>query len=164
MARKKEQVIKSRLGERVVDMDKVLFFPRGLIGLEQHREFILLQIRDDSPFLVLQSLSNARVGLLVADPYSFTKDYEVNLSEAERRILRLTNVRQAAVLVTVTIPPGEPEKTALNLTGPILVNYQEHIGLQVPQPDSEYPSHLYLHMDKTGSEAGEKQHDVKDAE
>lgn len=145
-------MIQTRVGERVVDTDKVLYFPRGLIGLEKYREFILLQIREDSPFLVLQSMNNARVGLLVADPYSFTKDYEVTVGEAERRILRLTNVRQAAVLVTVTIPPGEPEKTALNLTGPILVNHQARVGMQVPQTDSEYPSHLYLHMDKAAGQ------------
>ncbi|THB70666.1 MAG: flagellar assembly protein FliW [Desulfovibrio sp.] len=156
MARNKEKVIHTRVGERAVDLDKVLYFPRGLIGLEKHREFILLQIRDDSPFLVLQSMSNPRVGLLVADPYSFTTDYEITLGEPERRILKLKTLRQAAVLVTVTIPPGEPEKTALNLTGPILVNHEAKLGLQVPQTDSDYPSHLYLHLDKQedGTEDG----------
>ena len=154
MARSKEQVIQTRVGERVVDMDKVLYFPRGLIGLEKYREFILLQIKDDSPFLVLQSLDNPRVGLLVADPFSFTKEYEITIGEAEQRILKLSSVRQAAVLVTVTIPPGQPEQTALNLTGPILVNHTARLGMQIPQTDSDYPSHLYLHMGEDAKEEG----------
>jgi len=144
MARQKEKVINTRVGKRVIELDKVLFFPKGLVGFENCREFILLQIKDDSPFLILQSLDNARVGLLVADPYSFTSDYEIKLGEAEQKILRLKNIRQVAVLVTVTIPSGAPEKTTLNLSGPILVNYEEKIGLQAPQVDSKYSSHICL--------------------
>jgi flagellar assembly factor FliW len=145
MARQTEKVIQTRIGKRTVELDKVLYFPRGIIGFEDHHEFVLLQLKDDSPFLMLQSMSDARVGLLVADPYSFTSDYEIKLGEPEQKLLRLKNIRQVAVLVTVTIPQGEPEKTALNLMGPILVNYASRIGLQVPQVDSRYPSHLYLH-------------------
>ena len=39
----------------------------------------------------------------------------------------------AAVLVTVSIPAGAPEQAALNLTGPIVINYEARVGLQVPQ-------------------------------
>lgn len=145
MAKQKEKVIATRLGKRVIDPDKVLYFPHGLIGFENKREFVLLQIKDGSPFLILQSVTNARVGLVVADPYSFTADYEVKIGEAEQKILKLKTIRQVAVLVTVAIPPGEPEKTALNLSGPILVNYEARIGLQVPQADSKYAGHLFLH-------------------
>lgn len=133
------------MGQQTVSMDKVIYFPRGLIGFETYHEFTLLQLEEGSPFLMLQSLDNPRLGLLVADPYSFTEEYGVKVGDAERRILRLENIRQVAVLVSVTIPPGEPEKTALNLNGPILVNHEAKIGLQVPQIDSRYPSHLYLH-------------------
>jgi len=145
MAKQKEKVIATRLGKRVIDPEKVLYFPHGLIGFENNREFALLQIKDDSPFLILQSMSNAKVGLVVADPYSFTANYEVKIGEAEQKILKLKTIRQVAVLVTVTIPPGQPEKTALNLSGPILVNYEARIGIQVPQADPKYAGHIYLH-------------------
>ncbi len=154
MARQKEKVIQTRIGKRVVELDKKIYFPRGLIGFEDQREFVLLQMKEGSPFLVLQSLTNPRVGLLVADPYSFTMEYEVKLGQAEQKILRLQNIRQVAVLVTVSIPAGEPQKTALNLTGPILINYEARIGLQAPQVESKYPSHLYLH-ELTPSATGE---------
>lgn len=145
MARQKEKVIQTRIGKRVIELDKTIYFPHGLIGIEDQREFSLLQIREDSPFLILQSITTARMGILVADPYSFTSDYEVKLGEAEQKILRLKNIRQLAVLVTVSIPPGEPEKTALNLSGPLLINYDARVGLQVPQVDSKYSGHIYLH-------------------
>ena len=145
MARQKEKVILTRIGKRVVELDKTLYFPHGLIGFEEEREFILLQIKDDSPFLILQSVHTPRVGILVADPYSFTTQYEVKLGEPEQKILRLKNIRQLAVLVTVSIPHGQPEKTALNLSGPILINYEARVGLQVPQVDNKYAGHIYLH-------------------
>lgn len=127
-------------------MDKVIYFPRGIMGFEDKHEFTLLQLKDGSPFLVLQSMDDPRLGLLVADPYSFLEDYPIKVGEAEQKLLRLQNIRQVAVLVTVSIPNGEPEKTALNLSGPILVNHQAKLGLQVPQVDSKFPSQVYLHL------------------
>ena len=81
---------------------------------------------------------------MVADPFCFITDYNVKLGTAEQKILRLDNIRQLAVLVTVSIPKGRPEETALNLMGPILVNHEARIGLQVPQVDSKHPSRFLV--------------------
>lgn len=139
-----EKRIETRIGPRTISLEKVLTFPHGLIGLEDQREFILLQIKDHSPFLILQSLTDPKVGLLVADPYSFTGDYGIKVGESEQKILRFKNIKQVSVLVTVAIPPGEPEKTVLNLAGPILINHAARLGLQVPQVEPDSPQHLVL--------------------
>lgn len=143
--RKEEKVIQTRLGTLTVDMERVIAFPRGLIGFEDCKQFSLVQLREDSPFLILQSITHPELGLLVADPFSFMQDYNVKLGNAEQKILQLDSAEQVAVLVTVNIPQGKPEHTALNLTGPIMVNHQARIGLQVPQVDSKYPSRYYIH-------------------
>jgi len=148
MAKNQERVIQSRLGQLSIPPERVLHFPRGIIGFENEREFTLVQIREDSPFLILQSMNDPRLGLMVADPYSFIQDYDVVVGEAERKMLRIENIRQVLVLVTVTIPPGRPEDTTLNLTGPVIINLQARVGLQVPQVDSKYPVH-YKPGDKT---------------
>jgi len=140
MAKKQERVIQSRIGKLSIAPERVLHFPRGLIGFEHEREFTLVQIRDDSPFLILQSMNDPRLGLLVADPYSFLKDYDVVVGEAERKLLSIDNIRQVLVLVTVSIPHGRPEETTLNLTGPVVINMQSRTGLQVPQTDPKYPT------------------------
>ena len=139
-----EEKVQTRLGSLAVDMARVIRFPRGLIGFEDCKRFTLLQLRDNSPFLILQSLSRPELGLMVADPFSFLTDYNVKIGSAEQKILKLDNIRQLAVLVTVTIPKGRPEVTALNLMGPILVNHEARIGLQVPQVDTKYPSRFYV--------------------
>ncbi len=140
MARERKQVIKTRLGDREIDMKAVVYFPRGLIGLEDKREYVLLQVREDSPFMLLQCVTDPGLGLLVTDPYMFVKDYNIKLDTPEKKILKLDNLRQLVVLVTVTIPQDKPEDTTLNLSGPILVNTEAKIGLQVPQVDSKYPT------------------------
>ena len=155
MAKKQERVIQSRIGKLSIAPERVLHFPRGLIGFENEREFTLVQIREDSPFLILQSMNDPRLGLMVADPYSFIQDYDVVVGEAERKMLRIENIRQVLVLVTVTIPPGSPENTTLNLTGPVVINLQARVGLQVPQTDAKYPSH-YLPRAKSAEPQDEK--------
>ncbi|WP_051694460.1 flagellar assembly protein FliW [Desulfohalovibrio reitneri] len=144
MAGKNEIVVRTRLGERTVERERVITFPKGLIGFERKRDFALLKIRDDSPFMLLQCLGDSKLGLVVTDPYAFLENYEIHIGDAEQRILRIDSLRQLAVLVTVSIPQGKPEETTLNLTGPVLINSASRIGLQVPQTDPRFPSHYRL--------------------
>lgn len=136
--------IDTRLGRQVVALDKVIHFPRGIIGFEDRKDFTLLQIRPEAPFLVLQSMDDPGLGLLVADPYGFMPDYLVKIGDAEQKLLRIANREELAVLVTVAIPPGKPEDTVISLTGPILINHAAKIGLQVPQTDMKGPTKLLL--------------------
>jgi flagellar assembly factor FliW len=142
MAKKDERIVETRLGRVNLPEDRVLSFPRGLIGFMGHHEFTLLQIREGSPFLVLQSLSDPTLGLLVADPYSFMTEYEVVIGDADLRLLGVTSREQVTILVTVTIPQGMPERTTLNLTGPIVINTESRLGVQIPQTEGRFPSHF----------------------
>lgn len=142
---KKEIEIDTRLGRRVIDPDKIIHFPRGLAGFEQERDFILLQLRPDAPLLILQSTTRPEVGLLVADPYSFLNSYPVMVGEAEQKLLQISETDDTAILVTVTIPEGHPENAMLNLTGPIVINHQAKIGLQIPQ-GFEGPAQVAMHQ------------------
>ena len=140
-----EKIIDTRLGRQVIALDKIIQFPRGLMGYEDQHEFTLLQIKPGASFLMLQSMTDPRLGLLVADPYCFMDDYQIRINEAEQTILNIASREQVAVLVTVSIPAGRPEKTALNLSGPILVNHEARLGLQVPQMEGLYPAQLFIH-------------------
>ena len=146
MADSTQKEIDTRLGRQVVSLDRVIHFPRGLIGFEGHKDFTLLQIRPDTPFLVLQSMDDPGLGLLVTDPFSFLPEYTVRVSDAEQHLLGITRREEAAVLVTAAIPPGKPEETVINLAGPILINHKARLGLQVPQTDGKGPDKLHLRV------------------
>ena len=142
--RSKKLVIRTKLGEREISRDSIIYFPHGLIGLDDKREFVLIQVRENSPFLLLQCVTDPGLGLLVADPYPFLADFDIKLEQTEKKILRVENIRQIAVLVTVTIPKDRPEETTLNLSGPIILNTKARLGLQAPQIDSKHPTHFRL--------------------
>ncbi len=144
MAEVKELVIQTRLGPRKISAERIIHFPRGIIGFENLQRFTLLQIKEDSPFLILQSIDDPEQGLLVADPYSFMERYEIKVGDSEQKILQLQDRKDVAVLVTVTIPPGRPENTTLNLSGPVIINTVTRVGLQIPQTDATLPSHFLL--------------------
>ena len=154
MERNTEREIDTRLGRRRIDSDKIVHFPQGLAGFEQEREFILLQIRPEAPLLILQSVNTPVVGLLVADPYSFLdkETFSPSLGAAEKQLLRIDSLEQAAVLVTVSIPAGSPEDAALNLTGPIIINHEARVGLQVPQ-NTDGPQQINMHSLKPAQTA-----------
>lgn len=144
MAKERREVIQTRIGEREISRDAVIYFPRGLIGLEDKREYVLLQVADDSPFLLLQCVTDPGLGLLVADPYPFIDGYDVKLDGASKKTLKISSIRQVGVLVTVTIPRDHPDQTSLNLNGPIIMNTEARLGMQVPQVDQNYPTHYRL--------------------
>lgn len=142
MAKEKERVIETRAGKMSIPPERALWFPRGVIGFESKKEFTLVQLREDSPFMILQCMTDPLLGLLVTDPYSFMAEYEVVIGDAERKVLKIEDHRQVAILVTVSIPSGQPERTTLNLSGPIVINSEAQIGMQIPQTDSKYPAHF----------------------
>ena len=142
--RSKKIIIRTKLGEREIARDSIIYFPHGLIGLDDKREFVLIQVRENSPFLLLQCVTDPGLGLLVADPYPFLPSYHVKLEGPEKKILCVESIRQIAVLVTVTIPKDNPQETTLNLSGPIILNTKARLGLQAPQIDADHPTHFRL--------------------
>ena len=144
MANHEIKIIESRLGRREVRVDRIILFPRGILGYEEMREFTLLQIQENAPLLVLQSMEKPTLGLLVADPFVFLPEYNLHVGDAEQKLLKADSAADLAVLVTASIPPGKPEETALNLLGPILINHRAHLGLQVPQVDRDGPSRVFV--------------------
>ena len=152
---KQEREIDTRLGRRVVDLDRVIHFPQGLVGFEDEREFVLLQLRPEAAMLILQSMKTPQLGLLVADPFSFIESFKPVVGEAEMALLQLGNLEDAAILVTVSIPSGQPDNATLNLAGPIVINHQARIGMQVPQ-NTDGPSRVNMHtLEPAKADVGE---------
>ena len=141
---KKRLTIHSRIGQLVIAADKTIRFPRGIIGFESLREFALVEFKQGTPFHFLQSLEMPSMGMMLADPFSFLPSYEIRLAAAEERILKVRSIRDLVILVSVTVPKGDPQGSTLNLTGPICVNVQERLGLQSPQVELNFPSRVLL--------------------
>jgi flagellar assembly factor FliW len=155
MVQKTGKIIHSRVGPLDVQEERLILFPNGLVGFEQQREFALLRLREDSVFFLLQSCTDPNLGLMVTDPFVFLPDYRIRIGSAEQGLLRLKNMREAVVLVTVTIPPGKPEDAVINLVGPLVINVRLRRGMQVPQNLLNHPPRVRLNSGATGQSSAQ---------
>jgi len=67
----------TRFGRLSVDDERIMKFPRGLLGFPNHTLFALIQTGDENYFFWLQSMDDPNLAFVVTDPSTFFKDYEV---------------------------------------------------------------------------------------
>lgn len=112
-------ITSSRFGQVSIDPGTIIEFPHGLIGLGGRR-YALLQTREDSVFMWLQSLDDEELALPVINPHDVFSNFEVEIADADAAELQLSEDTDARVYVTVRATEDFTQSTA-NLKAPILV-------------------------------------------
>ncbi len=122
----------TRFGRMSVDDERVMTFPRGLLGFPNHERFALIQTGEENYFFWLQSIDEPALAFVVTDPSTFFKDYEVPLREETQQEVNLTDadVKSGAVQMFVICNKVGDWLTG-NLLGPIVVNAQNRLAQQV---------------------------------
>lgn len=126
-----------RFGQIDVDENSTIRMPRGLVGFEDAREFCLVQHRPGAAFRWLQCMTRPELAFVVIDPSEFFDDYDLELSPVEAEYLGIECEADALVLTTVNLAAGSKEVTT-NLLGPIVINTQTLVGMQVVIDDEGY--------------------------
>lgn len=124
-------------GEIEYSEKNIITFNKGLLGLNDLKKFILLDLEDYEPFKLLQSLQDNEIAMIVTSPYEFFKDYEFVLSEETIKNLKIDSPNQVNVVTTVTLN-SDVKKITTNLQGPIVINTSNNIGEQIILDDSKY--------------------------
>jgi flagellar assembly factor FliW len=138
------QVQTSRFGMVEIDEAGVVTFPEGIPGFEDCRRFAFIPHRPSiqgktSPFQWLQSLDNAQLAFLTADPRSFFPDYTPQIPAADRDVLRLSEeAPPASVFALLTVPKDDPGGITANLMAPVVVNSDAGLGRQIIINDDRY--------------------------
>jgi flagellar assembly factor FliW len=128
----------SQLGEIEIDETRVINFPGGIPGFENDREYSIFPIDGDGPFYYMHALKNPDLCLVLAVPFAFFPDYELELSADSLEILGIENKEQElAIFAVLTIPRDFREATA-NLLAPIIVNPATRKGLQHVAGNTRY--------------------------
>ncbi len=128
------QIQSSRFGWLSVDDDRVITFPRGLLGFPDHTRFALLPTAPsgtgpaDGCFLWLQSADDPALAFVVADPALFFRDYAVPVREDTTAELRVTDPGTLGHLV---ICNKVGDWITGNLLGPLVLNAANRLGAQV---------------------------------
>lgn len=121
------QVQTSRFGTVDVSEDRVITFPKGLLGFGSHRRFCLLQPNDDACFFWLQSADDPELAFVITDPNLFIREYQVPIRSEQMEDLRLEKLEDAQVFVIVN---KVGEKLTGNLQGPLVVNTAKKVAEQ----------------------------------
>jgi len=131
------------LSQLLGDESPPLHFPGGLIGLEDWQEFALISHPEAGDLRLLQSLQNDRLSLILMDPRQINPNYKITLTEPDARALGFTgNYRQpmpeGVDVYCILSVQEEPFFVAVNMLGPIIINWEAKLGKQVVQASSNY--------------------------
>jgi flagellar assembly factor FliW len=118
----------TRFGRVEIEMDDILNFPAGLLGLETCRQWVLLADAQNSSLGWLQCTTRPEIAVAVVSPRRFVPDYQMRVARSELNPLELPEPKQAQVLVIL----GKNERSiTLNLKAPLVINLQKRLGRQV---------------------------------
>jgi flagellar assembly factor FliW len=112
-------------------------FPQGFVGIADWQHFSLEPLSDYEGISVLQSTDDPAVCFVLVDPRVADENYQVAPSEGDLAMLEAGPTSTLWVLCTARIAPDSSGMT-VNLLGPLLINPEAGLGVQVVLYDSTY--------------------------
>ncbi len=128
-------------GEIEIEDDKIITLEHGMIGFPELNHFALIfdeeKGRKSTSIMWLQSMDDTDMAFPVMNPYAVKEDYNPNVNEEIIAPIGELNGDNTYVLVTVTVPK-KVEDFSVNLKAPIVINMDNHKGVQLIVED-DYP-------------------------
>lgn len=122
------EVRTTRFGVVDIAEDRVITFPKGLLGFSSYTRFCLLEPGQEACFFWLQSLDEPGLAFVVTDPSLFIQDYSVPIRPEQMVELKLGKLEDAQVFVVV----NKVDQTLTgNLQGPLVINTVSKHGEQM---------------------------------
>jgi len=120
-------IVKEKIGEKMRKNEEryLYYFPEGLIGLENLKEFYFLVRTEELPFYWMVS-KNENFSFFVVSPFIICPNYIAEIPDEEINFLEIKDEKEIVLSVIV----NRKEFTA-NLIAPIVLNQNKNIGKQV---------------------------------
>ncbi len=131
----------TRFGDIQIAEDRVITFPKGLLGFSSFTRYCLLQPNDDAAFFWLQSLDDASLAFVVTDPSLFFPEYSAPIRPEQMQELGLTALEDAQVFVVVN---KVSESLTANLQGPLVINTATRSGEQLVLADKRWTTRHHV--------------------
>ena len=131
----------SRFGALDIDGERVLEFPKGLLGFADHTRYALLDAGDESYFWWLQSIESPELAFVVTDPALFVPTYRVPIQGEQCQELGITGADDAQVLVIVN---KRGHVLTGNLQGPLVMHVRRRVGMQLVLSDRRFTTRVPL--------------------
>lgn len=150
------QIKTKAFGEVIIDDDKIIHFPNGIIGFPDLTEFTLIHDVEKGTDSIhwLQSIQEPGFAMPVMDPLIVCPDYNPEANDDLFDILGEIKPDELLVLVTVRVP-SDLTQMSVNLKGPIVINVSEKKALQIIVEGDEYPVRFPIYDIVNQKKAGE---------
>ncbi len=133
------------LGPLEIRSDTQITFSAGLPGFVTLRHFALVETQRDD-LVWLQSVDDAGLTFLLADPFAVVAGFEVDIPSPDLAALG-GSVDQASLLVLTVVQLDGGRPVSANLQSPIVIDRERRVGRQVVLPDSRYGMHHPITID-----------------
>ena len=127
-----------RFGEIEIEEERIFNFVMPIIGFNELRKFVILDLDKDSFFKWLQSTEDPALAFPVTSVFSMNLDYSIDLSDDAVEKLKIQDVESLLVVNIASIPQDNPQGTTINLLAPIIFNLKENTAGQVILSGSGY--------------------------
>jgi flagellar assembly factor FliW len=117
-------------GEIEYTADSIIHFEEGLIGVSDHKQFILIQKEDAAPFNYLQSVEDKDFSLVVINPFFVETDYEMSIDSNDLKALDIDRHDDFIVLAVVVLS-NQVENITVNLKAPLIINIKSKSAKQI---------------------------------
>jgi flagellar assembly factor FliW len=141
----------TRFGVVTIAEDRVITFPKGLLGFSRQTQFCLLEPGEDSCFFWLQSLDEPSLAFVVTDPSLFVPEYAVPIRPEQMRELGLERLEDAQVFVIVN---KVDQQMTGNLQGPLVINTLSRTGEQMVMAEKRWTTrHTLVQLSEAATKA-----------
>ena len=125
----------SRFGSIEVDENRLIQFPKGILGFPDQTQYALIQTSEESGFYWLQAVDRPELAFVVCDPRLFVPDYVVPVKLEELAQIGLSDPSAAQVFAIIN---KVDNMLTGNLQGPLIVNVDSRQARQLVLSDKRY--------------------------
>jgi len=130
-------------GELEITEEKIIQFPRGMIGFPRARAFCLLQDELYKPYQWMQCVTQPELAFVVVPMIILNPDYQLRLTRPDIDLLKL-KADQVPLLLAVVVMADNPDQISANLLAPIVINEPARLGAQIVNDHNGYRSRHYV--------------------
>lgn len=131
------EIMTRDFGKVEVDESDIISFNSGLPGFEDLKDFVLLPLVEESPFIIMQAVEDPDVAFVTVEPGNLIQDYEFEISDKAEKKLKIESISNLLILNIITLK-DKIDKSTANLSAPIVINLEEKLGQQVILDDQRY--------------------------
>ena len=131
-------------GEIECSEEDKLFFPEGLFGFEEEKEFFLLPFEGSGgSLLCFQSAATPGLAFVAMNPFSLNPDYAPVLTSSELKTMGVARSEDLCFYTLCVVRSPAAEST-VNLRCPVAINDHTRRAVQVILEDDSYHMHHLL--------------------